>query len=309
MTAFRHDALLYGDADEFVEHALPFVRDGIACGDRVLAVTSTANAEALQEALGPQSSEVDCRDSRSWYESPGRAFRAYADYVANAGGRYLRAIGEPVWPLASREAVIEWARYESVLNVSFAGTPAWIVCPYDVASLPDGVVDHARHTHPTLHVRGRRVANSEFVEPAELWAALDRSAPLVAPAAATPLEVTSDLAGLRAAVAARAELAGVDRARIPELLVAVHELAINALSHGGGRATIRTWVDRRDFVCQIDDEGPGLASVFGGYQVPGPSATRGRGLWLARQLCDVVEIRSTARGTRIRIRIVASRAA
>jgi anti-sigma regulatory factor (Ser/Thr protein kinase) len=115
--------------------------------------------------------------------------------------------------------------------------------------------------------------------------------------------VTSELAALRAAVESEARRAGVASARLPELLLAVHELAINALTHGGGDAVLRTWAEEHDFVCELADEGPGLNRRYAGYVTPTPDDLRGRGLWLVRQITDMVEMRSGPHGTRIRVRV------
>jgi anti-sigma regulatory factor (Ser/Thr protein kinase) len=306
VSAFEHDALIYDGRDEFIEHMLPFVRDGIDRGESVLAVTSVDNAVALQDALGADGGRVEFRDSTPWYASPGKAFKSYADYVAqhrvNGDGR-LRVIGEPLWPVGSPEAVAEWAKYESVLNVAFAEAPAWIVCPYDASALPDPIVEHALHTHPALHEHGARVSHGSFVDPDTFWALIDDGTRFDEPPPERRIRVTADLAAVRAHVAAAASAAGLSPERVPQLLVAVHEVAINALTHGGGDATLTTWIDGNDFVCEIADGGRGMADRYVGYTDPAQMQRRGRGFWIARQFSDLVEVRSSTSGTRVRLRL------
>jgi anti-sigma regulatory factor (Ser/Thr protein kinase) len=304
VSAFEHDALLYDGVDGFVENMLPFVRAGLERGDAILAVTSPRNISALRDALGADAERVDYRDSAPWYASPGKAFRGYADYVGTQPeGRRLRAIGEPVWPVGRPEAVSEWARYESVLNVAFADAPAWIVCPYDTTALPDEILTHALETHPATHAHGRRVPHDGYVATETFWSSLDERVPFAEPPRTRELRVTSELAALRAAVASEARRAGVAPERLPELMLAVHELAINALTHGGGDAVLRTWAEEHDFVCELADDGPGFDRRYAGYVTPTPDDVRGRGLWLVRQITDLVEMRSGPDGTRIRVRV------
>lgn len=71
--------------------------------------------------------------------------------------------------------------------------------------------------------------------------------------------------------AAAAERAGMDQLGIADLVTATSELAANSVMHGGGSGTLRLR--------------------------PGIRQEGGRGLWLANQLCDLVQIRSGARGT------------
>lgn len=302
MSGFRHQACLYEGADGFVESLLPFVRAGLGSGDRVLAVTSPANADALREALGAGADAVDVRDAAEWYRTPGAAFGGYADYALDTdGGRGVRVVGEPVWPTGSDAAVAEWARYESALNVAFAGSPVWIVCPYDTAALPESILEHARDTHPELHDAGGCRASPSYREPAELWRRLD-AAPLP-PARGEPLPLTGDLGRVRARVAEAATAAGLPRARVHELVLAAHEVATNALRHGGGDASLRAWREDGRLVCEVADSGPGIAQPAPGYVLPDPERTGGRGLVLARRLCDLVEIRSGADGTVVRLHV------
>lgn len=306
MSALVHDALLYEGAGAFAEQMLPFVREGLERGERVLAVTSPSNLSSLEAALGPEAEAVDRRDSAAWYGSPGRAFDAYRRYIEDAAGRRVRIVGEPPWPVNRGAAVEEWARYESMANAVLADAAAWIVCPYDAASLPDAILEHALHTHPALHDRGRRKLHDGFVEPEAYWARLDERAPFEPPSRARRLTPTADLAALRTAVAGEAAAAGVPERRLPDVVLAVHELASNALVHGGGAPTLRTWSEDGDFVCEVADEGPGLAEPFAGYRPPDPTRLRGRGIWAARQLCDLVQVRSGPSGTRVRARVRAA---
>jgi anti-sigma regulatory factor (Ser/Thr protein kinase) len=46
-----------------------------------------------------------------------------------------------------------------------------------------------------------------------------------------------------------------------------------------------------------------IEDPLGGRRVPSPDAAGGMGLWLVNQLCDLVEVRSTAQGTTARVHI------
>jgi hypothetical protein len=51
------------------------------------------------------------------------------------------------------------------------------------------------------------------------------------------------------------------------------------------------WIDRDDVVCEVRDAGRMIHPMLGRVR-PSIDANRGRGLWLANQLCDLVELRS-----------------
>jgi anti-sigma regulatory factor (Ser/Thr protein kinase) len=81
-------------------------------------------------------------------------------------------------------------------------------------------------------------------------------------------------------------------------VAAINEIATNSLQHGGGRGELRVWTDGGWLVCAVSDSGHLTAPLAG--KLP-PAANDGAGLWLANQLTDLVQIRSTPDGTEIRV--------
>ncbi len=288
-----HQAFEYASREEFVAHMVPFVREGQERGDSVVAVTGPQNIDALREALGDAAADVDFRDAAGWYRQPYRTLQAYDRYVTeHARDNIVRVIGEPVWDGRSPGAVREWTRYESVINVAFASSPAWIVCPYDASSLPDHVVRHARHTHPEVLGRGGAQRSEAFRTPDRLVEALpleDAGAP-PAGASVLTLDVDGDLGVMRRLVADQAKQAGLHADRAGELALAASELATNAARHGRRPIVVRLWRDAAELVCEVEDRGAGFADRLTGYALPSPKSPTGRGLWIVRQLCDCVDV-------------------
>src|SRR5207244_2662029 len=67
----------------------------------------------------------------------------------------FRGIGEPIWAGRSPAELVECHRHESLLNLAFAGSPAWwLLCPYDTATLDAAVLEEARATHPLVYEDG-----------------------------------------------------------------------------------------------------------------------------------------------------------
>ena len=106
------------------------------------------------------------------------------------------------------------------------------------------------------------------------------------------------LYGLRAAVQAHVDQAGLPEDRASEVVLAVHELAANAVAHGAGHGRLRIW-DLADVLsCEVVDGGPPDAAS-GAAEVTDPwPAEDGHGLWLVRQVADQLNLRSGSRGTR-----------
>lgn len=74
------------------------------------------------------------------------------------------------------------------------------------------------------------------------------------------------------------------------------------MRHGGGRGTLRIWQEPARLYCQVDDDGR-ITNPLVGRLRPDPDQLGGRGLWLANQACDLVQIRSTEAGTSVRVHI------
>jgi len=71
--------------------------------------------------------------------------------------------------LAGRSAaeVLLWTRYESFLNLEFAGLPVTVICPYDSAGLDPEILAKARATHQHTYVHGVVTASADYRPPSE----------------------------------------------------------------------------------------------------------------------------------------------
>jgi anti-sigma regulatory factor (Ser/Thr protein kinase) len=208
-----------------------------------------------------------------------------------------------VWHGRNSVEEAEWTRYESVINAAFAHSPAWIVCPYDQRVLPDRVVADARRTHPGIVTGPGAQASDAYTDPASFAHSSDAMSMAPVPGSATPaISFGTDLGWMRQLVADRATALGLAAGPAGRLLMAVNEVATNTLQYGAGQGHIRLWAQETTIICEITDPGY-LSAPFPGYLPPGPAAARGHGLWVVRQLCDLVEIRTGLPGTRIRLHI------
>jgi len=102
------------------------------------------------------------------------------------------------------------------------------------------------------------------------------------------------LGGLREAVRAYAAARGMSRGRATDVMLAVHELAANAVRHGPGYGRLRMRVIARTLRCEVSD--PGEASA-GPWEVK-----EGHGLWLAGQTADHMSVTTGPGGSRITLR-------
>jgi len=99
------------------------------------------------------------------------------------------------------------------------------------------------------------------------------------------------LYALRAAVAAHASQAGMPDGRASDLVLAVHELAANAVRHGAGHGRLRLWKTEDMLRGEVTDDGGQNAAGTGGADAAAQDAAlwrvdSGHGLWLIRQVAD-----------------------
>jgi transcriptional regulator with XRE-family HTH domain len=169
-TMLEHHALLYATPDEFLDSAGAFVAEGVERAESTLVVTTAANIKLLRKALGANASQVTFTESRRWYTTPAAALAAYGKFVEEkleSGDSWIRILGEPVWSGRSASEMALWARYESLLNLEFAGVPATVLCPYDTSGLDNDILEQACATHRHTHALGEVAANPGYREPGD----------------------------------------------------------------------------------------------------------------------------------------------
>jgi DNA-binding GntR family transcriptional regulator len=296
----EHRALIYRDEADFLAATEPFVREGLAAGERVLAVTTPHNVEMLGRALGPQATEVEFRDSAEWYVLPSHTLLAYERYVEASDRPRVRVIGE-VTANGRAAPVSEWIRYESIINVAFALQPVTFMCPYDTRALPERIVADARRTHPQL-CHGAAISTSDdYTDPTTLLR--ERAAEAFPEPPTGPvreLSVDHDLRAVRAFVLDEARHAGVTGKALQDTFLAVEEIAAGVVGPG----TLRAWAHDDHLLFELRDDGIGIGDPLLGQLPTDPAGTfEPRGLWMARLLCDLVEVRTSDRGLIVRLHI------
>ena len=302
---FQHEALLYAGDDEFVAGTVPFVNEGLEADEPVLVVVGPAKIDLLRAELDGGTELVHFVDMNDIGTNPACIIPAWQHFVAEqcSPHRSVRGIGEPVSPERSPAELAECHRHEALLNLAFAGAPAWrLLCPYDTGALDPAVIDEARHNHPWIVEDG--VAHESAAYRGLEDAAAPFDAPLPEPAVPPDALPFADgsLRDVRSFVVTHAARAGLSPRRTHDLVLAVNEIATNSVRHGGGRGTLRAWRDGDTLVCDVSDAGR-IDDPLAGRERPETGREGGRGLWLANQLCDLVQVRTFATGTVVRLHV------
>jgi anti-sigma regulatory factor (Ser/Thr protein kinase) len=109
---------------------------------------------------------------------------------------------------------------------------------------------------------------------------------------------TADLGRVRGLVKRVALAAGLSSTRAEDLVLAVNELAVNAILHAGGGGSVTVWPVPGGVAVEVRDQGPGLPAGFT-TELPDPDVIGGRGIWLVRRLCQQVRFTNGTRGTTV----------
>jgi anti-sigma regulatory factor (Ser/Thr protein kinase) len=294
-----HQALFYRGEREYLDGVLRFIRPALAAGEPVAAAIPPSRGELLGRALNGHAPAVEILDMFELGRNPARIIPAVERMLARHEGSRLHYVGEPIWPGRSGEEIQEATRHEALINLAWPGAPIRVLCPYDADGLTREVLADAERTHPTIIERGQERASSTYGG-AEVPVGSDQ--PLPAPPAEAlerPFKL-DELFAIRKLVAEEATAAGMGRERGQDLVLAVSEVAANAIRHGRGTGTLRVWRRPNRLVCQVEDRGH-IRDPLAGRRLPRPQAAGGIGLWAVNQLCDLVEVRSSQDGTTVRV--------
>lgn len=293
-SSFRHLALHYASAEQFVQEIEDFLHPGLANGEPALVVVESGKIPLLETRLGEHVNIVSMEEVG---RNPGRIISLWQDFLDSheQTGETVWGVGEPIFPGRSQDELVECQIHERLLNLAFARSHVGfnLACPYDVGSLPIEVIRESEKSHawlgdsksPDFHDGNGRFLSGLLSPPS--------------PGATAHRIARDELSALRRLVKERAQAAGVDQKRVVDLQLAVSEIAVNSVLYsGGGEMLLWNAADR--FFCEVRDKGTIADPLVGRFR-PHSKIERGRGIWLAHQLADLVQIRSGPQGTTIRL--------
>jgi anti-sigma regulatory factor (Ser/Thr protein kinase) len=295
---FQHDAFVYIDDEEFVRQTAPFVRDGLRAGEVVLAALPQSQIELLRDDLGTEADEVTFVDITTVGRNPARIIPLWRDLLVKHPDSAVRGIGEPAY-VGRNEAEFEEAKlHEALLNVAFEHSgPFRLRCPYD-ASVLSPALDPADNHPLVLESDGECRQDATWAEVARQI--FRTPLPAAPPYAERKKFGLADLTDIRAWVNLTARAQGLSYDRIDDLALALHEICTNSIRFGGGRGTLSLWICDRLLICDVEDHGR-IDDLLVGRVLPPLDKVGGRGVWLANQLCDLVQIRSGGGFTQVRL--------
>ncbi len=300
-----HAAALVHSDDELFAEAGMYVQAGIDAEDLVVIGGTPAFLQLMAEEFGDSEGvEFDDGVRLNGKRAPdalGHA-RRLSERAAGRGSGGLRVLAQVDYSTDPR-ATREFACFEAAANLMPVSAPTSVLCLYDTRRVAADLVSTAACTHASMIQSGRSRPSESFVEPREFVRGLPvPTEPLQASAPVLAVDDASSLADLRHALGAELVRAVDDRDRREDVHLAISEMAANAFRHGGRPVAARLWASPDRLVCTISDGGLGVDPLRGYWPAHGEDLGRGgMGLWLARKLCDHVDLLSDERGTTVRL--------
>jgi anti-sigma regulatory factor (Ser/Thr protein kinase) len=296
---FRHEAMPYDSVEDLLAQVSEFLEPGLRRGEVVMVVVEQAKTAAFRNAFGRRV-EVSAMDEVA--PNPGRLVSLWQQFLERscAPGDRVWGVGEPVYPGRPPAELVEAQIHERLLDRAFADSPYHLltVCPYDIDGLSPDVLDEMERSHLYILEGGQTTENPRFRPEDQAIFDGELPAPPIPEDWFTPFTAVG-LAGLRRDLAEQARDLGVRSERIPDLLLAVNEIATNSVLYAGG-GSLGVWPDDGHMVCEVRDRGY-IRDELVGRKRPDPAQERGRGIWITHQVSDLVQLRSGPSGTRVRI--------
>ena len=283
-----HRAVPYRDPEHQAEVLAGPVAVALEDNRRALVVVEPDCRSELERSLGADAGVEFCRPERMHSAPPFTVARRWSRAVRGAladGAAGVCTVSQPVDLPGTDPAY--WTRLDLALDHALGDLPVEMLCCF-----PDG--DEAREAVGALHdeflIDGGTIPSGHRRGDHELLQEYPQPPPseLGFPLVTLPVRLAG-LAAMRRVVHRHAVLSGLGPERVEDLVLAVNELVSNGIEHGSGAPVLRLWRTPAGLVAEMTDSAA-CHLAFPGLAVPSLSGVRGRGMWLASELTDVLQV-------------------
>lgn len=303
-TQFQHRAARYACEDELLSITVPLVEDCVNRGEPVAILVGPDTEHRLRNELRSTAGLIHFPTPDAWLRGSGQAVvtrraRELRELIQWAGSATVIAEYDPMREQADGAL---WTETDAAMNIAMGALPATMVCLYPATLRSAGLDSAVRWNHQQLlDPDGQVRENPDYRIPAQVLTVNPVPAP---PALGSPTAELSftpwQLVNVRSMVDEATARAGLASDRAEDFVLAVNEVASNAVEHGNGIALLQLWAQSDRLTCDVHSRGA-LAEPFPGLRPPHSGSPRGRGIWIARQLCDLLHVWSDGSGTHVRL--------
>jgi hypothetical protein len=180
----RHACAFFNSDDEASRVLLPFMKDGIACGHKVVHVVNPGercqhlkrlNAAGIDATAAEQSGQLEFRTNTEAYLLDGRfdqnrmleAFEQLASGNAEGGFPLSRIVCQMDWAAEGRAHIDDLVEFEARVNDVWCRHDDAVICVYDLAKFGGDTVIDIMRTHPMIVIGGILQENPFFVPSAQ----------------------------------------------------------------------------------------------------------------------------------------------
>jgi anti-sigma regulatory factor (Ser/Thr protein kinase) len=301
-----HAAAVYGSERDLRTWILDFLMEGLTRREKVVAIVPPRTGEILGTALGSGAMMVQWGLPGMSYQHQGRAAETLRNFLADqrAAGEMTRLLTENDLAGGRREParLATYLRSESAADELYGSHGFPWLCLYDRNRFSPGVLADVERVHPhRLDEKGETTPSQTYVAPETYLAAHPGPVSVVPSEVRLDLELRdiNDLGELRRQVAEAALALGLSPADTRLAEVAAGEVIANAFRHGEPPGRVRVWRDADAVTVRVDSGGAGPAVAVAGFSPPDLAAGAGAGLWVARQIADVMQVETRRDGTTV----------
>lgn len=181
----EHIALFYESRDEQFTAMVPFVRQGLERGERVMYVIDERTEDEVLATMREGGIDVDgALDSealtfhtldetylRNGTFDPDDMIEFYGEAIEEATAEYpaLRVTADTHWILDDETEIEDFMEYESRVNDLFEGEDCIALCQYDREAIPPEILTDVVRTHPHLIYDGTLCHNFYYTPPQEYF--------------------------------------------------------------------------------------------------------------------------------------------
>ncbi len=177
-----HICAFYPSLEERDNILVPYIREGLAAGDKCICVIDGPDVAGLEDAFGAPPDEstegprqLEMRRSEDTYLSEGKfstdAMLEFWDIAVGGalehGFEFSRAAGEMTWALRHMPGVEDLIVYEAQLNRFLPKYPQVIMCLYELGRFSGEVLVDVLKTHPKVLLGGMLLDNPYYLAPDE----------------------------------------------------------------------------------------------------------------------------------------------
>jgi hypothetical protein len=258
-------------------------------------VVGTDTETIIRDRLGPDANVLQWAPTNAFYQRTGFTYSKFLRYLQEGQSRQevVHIVAEPdvvTDPQSPVDRAAAYMSYEAMANEVYTCYRCSITCIWHSRHQSPSIIDECRKVHQRELGPQGVVDNPGYVAPDDFLR--ERTHPaLTAVPPVTDIDFTvrrpEEVAACRAAIARWATVHHFVPTAVRQVVAATSEVVANGLRHGRPPVRTRAWGQDAMLIVDVEDHGGRSIPVCAGFRPPSTPA-HSTGLWVARQLADVL---------------------